>query len=312
MTTDLTRAAGGERTAVPDPAFAAIPRLARLRDALTAAARTPPRRPARWGEPPVFFFDPARQAQLEAARRPVQEPDRFAALSALIAAELTGLFASVEVRRAARAVAGLQQAAAALAPRLPAAKDLAELLTVPDDETVLVIDPANRAGFRLFVRGVADADQFQLLFLDALADDGLLPGPRLPIRFGAACRDADPVTPAGVPMVAESRFQFLRPSALRPEGSVPGGFRGSEHWVWGHQPLSSVPRIDGERVLLTCEPAFRRTWEVERRFPAMPADLRLLQVLGPFQVAERLGRIVGRPVPVRVPEPERTRQSRAA
>jgi hypothetical protein len=308
MTTDLPPPA--TRAPAPDPAFAALPRLARLRDAL--AVRTPPPRPARWAEPPVFFFDPARQAQLEAARRPVAEPDRFAALSALIAAELPGLFASVEVRRAARAVAGLWEATAALAPRLPAAKDLADLLAVVDDEPVLVIDPATRTGFRLFVRGVADADQFQLLFLDAVVGEGWLSGPPLPARFRDACRDADPVIPAGVPMVAEVRFQFLRPSAVRPDGSVPGGFRGSDHWLWGHQALSGVPRVDGERVLLLCEPAFRQTWEVERRFPAMPAEVRLLHALSPFQVADRLGRVVGRPVPVRVPEPDRTRRSKAA
>jgi hypothetical protein len=313
MTTDQPLAAGGEPTATPDPAFAALPRLAHLRDALVAAVQTtPPRRPTRWGEPPVFFFDPARQAQLEAAHRSPAGPEQFAELSAAITAELPALFASVEVRRAARTVAGLREAAAALAPQLPAAKDLADLLDVPDDETVLVIDPATRTGFRLFVQGIADADQFQLLLVDAIAAEGLLSGPPLPARFRTACRDADPVIPAGVPMVAESRFQFLRPAALRTDGSVPGGFCGSEHWVWGHQPLSSAPRIDGERVLLLCEPAFRRTWEVERRFPSMPAELRLLQVLGPFQVAERLGRIVGQPVPVRVPEPEQTRPAKAA
>ena len=70
----------------------------------------------------------------------------------------------------------------------------------------LRIDPANRTGFRLFVRGVADADQFQLLFLDAIAGEGWLPGPALPARFRDACRDADPVIPAGVPMVATASF----------------------------------------------------------------------------------------------------------
>lgn len=300
MTTHPTRAAG------PDPAFAARPRLARLRDALAAVRNCPPRRPVRWGEPPVFFFDPARQAELEAARPAPAARDRFDEVSGLIAAELPGLFASVEVRRAARAVAGLREVAAALAPLLPAVKELADLLAVPDDEAVLVLDPANRTGYRLFAHGVADADQFQLLFLDALGDS------RLPARFAAACRDADPVTPAGVPMVAETRFQFLRPSVLRPDGTVPTGFRGSDHWVWGHHPLASVSRIDGERVLLVTEPAFRRTWEVERRFPAMAAEVRLLRVLGPFEVAERLGRIAGRPLPVRSPELERVRPSKAA
>ena len=301
MTTNPPRAA--------DPAFAARPRLARLRDALNHATRTlPHRRPSRWAEPPVFFFCPQRQAELEAARPAKPRHDPFADVAGRIATELPELFASVEVRRAARATAGLQGAAAAMAPHVPAAKDLAELLAVPDDETVLVIDPAARAGWRVLVRGVADADQFHLLLADAVTGDpadGLLPGPPVPARLAAACRDADPLVPAGVPMVAEARFQLVRPSAVRPDGSLPGGFRGSDHWVWGHEPLAAVPRVDGERVVLLGEPAFRRTWEVDRRFPALPAELRLLRVLGPFQVAERLSRLAGRPVPVRVPTPER-------
>ena len=60
------------------------------------------------------------------------------------------------------------------------------------------------------------------------------------------------------------------------------------------------------------EPAFRRTWELERRFPAMAADVRLLRTLGPFQVAERLARLAGRQVPVRTTEPEHVRPAKAA
>jgi hypothetical protein len=218
----------------------------------------------------------------------------------LIAAELPVLFKSVEVRRAARGVLGLSEAAAALAPLLPAAKDLADLLAVPDDEAVLVLDPVAQTGFRLFARGIVDAAQFQLLLLDATA---AYLGQRPPARLVAAYRDADPVSPAGVPMVVEARFQLFKPSAVQLDGSVPAGFTGSDHWLWPQQPLASAPRIEGERVLLLGEPAFQTTWEVDRRFPGMAAELRLLDVLSPFQVAAHLGRLAGRPIPVRVEAP---------
>src|SRR4051812_7703078 len=104
--------------AAPDAAFAARPRLARLSAALARAARA---RPPRWNEPAAFFFDPKRQAELEAARP--APPDRFADLTALVAAELPGLLAAVEVRRVARATAGLTAAARALAPLCPAARE---------------------------------------------------------------------------------------------------------------------------------------------------------------------------------------------
>lgn len=306
-------AAGGLAPA-PDPAFAARHRLVRLGEALRSAAREPLPRRNRWGEPAVFFFDPARQAEFEATRPRTPEPESHPIVR-MSAAELPELCRSVEVRRVARAIPGLCEAAAALAPRLPAAKDFADLLAVPDDESILVLHPALRAGYRLLVRGIADMNQFHLLLLAAITGDpadGLLPGPSPSPRLLAACGDPDPALPAGVPLVVGGRFQLFRPGAVQPDGSVPPGFRGCDHWLWGWEALAAVPRVDGERVVVLGEPAFRATWEIERRFPGMAAEVQLLDVLSPFQVADRLGRLAGRPVPVRVVEESREGLAKAA
>ncbi|MBX9627297.1 MAG: hypothetical protein K2X82_26075 [Gemmataceae bacterium] len=262
----------------PDPAFAARPRLARLGDALRAAVVPRPRT----ADAPVFFFDPARQAELLAARPPAPPPDPHP-VAALIAAELSALFASAEVRRVARAVPGLRAAAVALASVVPAAKDLADLLAVPDDEAVVVLDPAARTGWRLVVSGVADVGQFHRLLIDA----------------------------AGLPPTAAEPYQFFRPAALRSDGTLPTGFDGCRHWLWGHEPLAAVPLVDGERVIVAGEPAYRRAWEDEPRFPDMPAAVELDRVLSPFQVADRLAGLIGQPVPVRPAAPARKR-ARAA
>ena len=279
-----------------DAAYAARPRLLQLRDALRAAFREQPRRSA-WGEPAVFFFDRTRQRELEAVR-PAKSTGQPRPLAEAIHREIAALCESVEVRRTARAIAGFREAASLL----PAAKPLVELLDLPDDETVLVLHPGLRLGYRIHVRGVADANQFQVLALSALAEeieDGIVPASMLPSRFASACRDADPAIPAGVPMVAELPFQLLRPGAVRLDGTVAEGFGSCEHWLWGWEPLANAPRVDGERVVVLGTRGYRTMWEVERRFPALAAESELLQVLSPFQVAERLGRLVGRPVPVR-------------
>src|SRR5262245_21152659 len=281
----------------PDSGYDALGWFTQLRDRLAAAI--PRRTRARWKEPPVFFFDRRRQAELEAARpAPPADADPFAELSALIAAELPALYSSVEVRRVARAVDGLRQAAEALAPGCAVAQDLADLLAVPDDEVFLVLHPARRAGWRLAVRGVADVGQFHLLMADAVTGDstGFLTGPPVPERFVAACRDVNPVVPAGVPMVAEARFQMYAPQALAPDGTLPAGFGGCEHWLWPAAPLARVSRVDGERVVLLGPPAFAAKWDMARRFPALPAELRLVEALSPFRVAERLTRLTGHPV----------------
>jgi hypothetical protein len=287
----------------PDAGYDALPRLARLAADLMIAAA--PQAASRWKEPPVFFFERRRQVEYEAARPPIPQPDPFAELSTRIAAELPGLCDSVTIRQVARGVAGLRPAAAALASRCPAAKDLAELLAIPDDEVITVLHPAMRFGFRMIVRGIADIGQFHILLAEAMSDAEA--GPMVPARFVAACRDADPTAAAGVPMIAEARFLMYKTAALRSDGSLPAGFGGSDHWLWPNMPLANVPRIDGERVVLLGAPAYRQTFEVSRRFPALAAELQMLESLNPFRTAERLSKITGKPVsPAVQREPEMT------
>ena len=193
---------------------------------------------------------------------------------------------------------GYAAAAEALAPVCPAAKELADLLAVPDDEVFLVLHPRPRPGSAL----LRPRRRGRRPVPPAAGGRGRrrrAPGARdRRARFVAACRDADPVVPAGVPMVAEARFQFVRPSATAARRSVPAGFRGCDHWLWPNAPLAAVPRIDGERVVLLGEPAFRRRG---RSTPVPGAAGRGATARGaqPVPVAERLGRLAGRPVPVR-------------
>jgi hypothetical protein len=289
-------------TSMPDPGYEALSRLSHLRDRLVAALAAG--KPGRWKEPPVFFFDPRRQAEFEAVWRSSPD-DPFADVSTAIADELPTLFASVEVRRVARAINGLRNVAAAIAPMCRAARDLADLLAIPDDEVVVVLHPARRAGFRLAIRGVADVGQFHILMVDALSGDsasGLLAERPFATRFTAACRDVNPATPAGVPMVASARFHLYTPAALQPDGTLPPGMGGCQHWLWPTMPLASVPRVHGERIVLIGPPAFAMTWDVSRRFPAVAAETRLVETLSPFRVAERLARLTGHPV---APTPQR-------
>ena len=252
--------------AAPDSAFAARSRLARLRDALTRAAKT--LRPARWNEPAVFFFDRKRQAELDAVR-PVL-PGPFPELTSLIGAELPAIVAAVDVRRVARATDGLLSAARALASRCPAARDLADLLTAPDDEVFLALAPADRAGVRLHLRGAVDVAQLHRLLAPALGS-------------------------------AEIHFQLFAPTALRPDGTLPTGFAGCEHWLWPTQPLAAIPRIGGERVVLVGPAVVRAAPDIEPRFPGLAVECETVQTLNAFQTADALSRLCGCPVPVQAP-----------
>ncbi len=275
----------------PDSGYEALSRLSRLRDFLVTIPLTPRNR---WKVPPLFFFDTRHKITC-----PTQQPSPYGAAEEQIAAELPLLCNSVEVRRVARTIEGLSNAAVAIAPMCAAAKSLVELLAIPDDEVILVLHPESRTGFRMAVRGVADVGQFHVLMAAAISENPSMDfhkGQAVPDRFVVACRNGGPPIPAGIPMVMEARFQFYTPAAIRTDGTLPTEFAGSDHWLWPAALLSAVPRIDGERVVLLGPPAFRAKWDVSLRFQGMPADLRAIESLGSFRVAERLSRLTGKPV----------------
>jgi hypothetical protein len=260
MIDSFPRRAGAPVSAAPDPAapdraFAARSDLARLRDGLVRAARE---RPSRWGEPAAFFFDAKRQAELVAARSPRPEP--HVELTAHIRDRMPDLIESVEVRRVARATAGLRAAADALAPRLPAARDLSELLAVPDDEVFLAVAPEGRVGVRLHVRGAARvADLHSLL----------------------------------APVFGYEPLQLFRPAAVQPDGTLPAGVAGCGHWLWPTQPLAAVPRVGGERVVIVGPAAVTSAPDAEPRFPGLVVECELVQTLSVGQVAAALERLCG-------------------
>ncbi len=293
----------------PDDGYVAIRRLTALATEL-AAVETPTS--SRWKSPPLFFYDRQREAQRKASQPPSTDP--FAAISARIASELPALCRSVEVRRVARTVVGLHESARALAPVCDAARDLAELLAVPDDEVILVLQPEQRTGYRLSVRGIATVGQFYVLLASAIggnADSGLPAGPPILERFISACRNRGPVVPAGVPMEMEARFQLYSPAAIRADGTLPAGFTGCVHWLWAHTPLAAIPRVSGERTVLLGPSPYRARWEVGPRFSGLAADLEVIEKLGRFRVAEKLSQLTGSPVSP-VPHSERIQPLREA
>jgi len=269
---------------LPDVAVAALPLFARLRDGLQALNR--PAAKSRWNVPPLFFFDRARESA-RGAKSTANHRD----LDDMLADALSLVTASTEARRAARSTTGLKLAAAA-AP-LKAARELASLLAVADDEILRVLHPAARTGFRILVRGIADLAQFHALLADEITGDpnrGKLPGSRPDSRVLAAFRNGDPDPEAAT---FPARFQFYRPEALRPDGTLPNGFAGSRHWLWGPESLSVIPRVNGERLLLIGEPVFPARWVTGRKFSGLPGELELVEVLSTTLVNETVTRLTG-------------------
>lgn len=279
-----------------DPGYAAHGLLTRLRDALAASARLigecrkrHARTTGRWGVPALFFFDTPTtepgtfpQPHLDAlAPKMPAEVKAWESLPDLLDDALTLLPAVVGVRRTARAIDGLKERAAELADVLPAAKELCDFLAVPDDQVVLAIHPASRTGVRVVMRGIAEVHQLHVL----LANEWT--GPQPDARIVDACRDSRPDPDASVFL---ARWQLFHPSALRPDGTLPRGFGGSDSWVWGERSPTVLPLVKGERVVLLGEPTYRAGWEVARKFPRMNGELELTERLSVSAVTEWLAK----------------------
>lgn len=276
----------------PDAAFACLPKLERLAGVLAALAKIPTPKSA---EPPLFFFRPHGPAEWHLDD--IRDIDPALArvgreLFAMVGDVLPELCREAKVRHAARAIRGLVESATRLESRHPAAAELAAVLRVADDVVVRAIHPGARVGFRLLARGIADVAQFHVLLANAVA--GILPGPRPNADAVAAYSRGWRGT--GEPPIASARFQFFDLAGLRADGSLASGFAGSDHWIWGHEPLAKLPAIDGERIVLLGEPAYPAEWEAIRTAAGVSADVECLEVMSANSVDAWLAARIGRPV----------------
>lgn len=294
--------AGPHPAPVPNPltpGYSGLLSLLPIRDELVLAARFQnalmAARPA--GEPPLFFFhsntskkptqnhapirivNPDAAAMARIARSMEKEYRSWMGLPQRLPALYTRLISSSTDRRIARSLPGFTELLAALSTANGECRRILRLLAVADDEVVLAIHPALCAGVRILLNGVADVHHLHVLIAAAISgdpEDDLLPGVRPDPRVVAAYRG---YPPSQSTLAAEAIFQLYRLSALRPDGTLPTGFAGSDHWIAGESPPTQIPAERGERVILLGEPAFPAAWDVEPMFPGLASTSERIEVL---------------------------------
>ncbi|CAN5605376.1 hypothetical protein BH11PLA2_BH11PLA2_06290 [soil metagenome] len=232
-------------------------------------------------EPRLFFFDepdsvtPVPLADRAAAGRVARQRSNlamaWAELTDHIDDAFTVLAASADLRHLARAMPGLQAQLKLLGSNHAKCLALGELLEVADDEVVTVHFPRHRSTYCVRVSGIADVSQFHILLADVIPFVRR-PDPRLvdAYRFEAVDHERDTATAV---------FQFYRPEALQADGALPESFSSSEHWVWGHEKLNSLPIVDRCRVLYADNAVYARQWVVGRKFASVAGELEVLEVI---------------------------------
>ncbi len=192
-----------------------------------------------------------------------------------------------EARRDTKLVADLQQ----LGPLHRRARYLGNLLRVVDNEEVLVLHPEAGRGYRLRLRGVGDNFQLHTLLADVLLGDpdkGFLSGPRPDPRVVAAARNRVADRSVGV---AVGSFHLVDWHGLQADGTLCDPATNPACWIAGEAIPADIPLFEGTRVLLLGPPVIPQTWDANRTFEGMEADVQLVEVLNPAAVRDWLGRI---------------------
>ena len=224
-----------------------------------------------------------------------EEAAAFSALEPFGLGTIAMLSFSKEARRRARQRPELLEGSDRLADYHPRAAFLHDMLLVLDDEPLLVLHPGFRKGYRVRISGVADNFQLHTLLAGALVGrDGKIPGHRPDPRAFAAALDR-PVDPEMD--YAEGVFNLWNWPALQPDLTLPEGMAGTEWWVWNEGRPADILPFEGLRVVLLGPPPYMRTWNAGRRFPNMPAEIRVEQTLEPDEVEQWLTRLANAPRP---------------
>lgn len=224
----------------------------------------------------------------------------FASLEWLSTAALAVLSRSKALRKQVQADTPLTQAIARFAELGMELPCFYEMLSLLDDEQLIVLHPALARGYAIRIAGIGNNFQLHTLLADALIgnfEQGWLPGERPSPDVAALAKDAPIRNPDELPP-AYGAFNLWNWTGLRADGTFPEGqAAGKEHWIWNEGVPADIVPFQGTRVILLGPPPYARSWGSGRLFPAMVGELEVLRHLSPAEVRDWLDRLAAAPKP---------------
>lgn len=162
------------------------------------------------------------------------------------------------------------------------------LLSVLDDEQLLVIDPSTSRGFDVRIKGVGDNFQLHLLLAAELYGGGHLDGDDPPEpEVVAAMQGSGPVS---VDDFVVGYWNLYNWCGLSPDGELPDGYfdQGQRYWIWNEGVPADILTLKDRRIVLLGPSPFVRPWQPTRLFDQLEASLVVERELAPEVVEEWL------------------------
>jgi hypothetical protein len=209
------------------------------------------------------------------------------ALNPICLGSLAILSRCAESREIVRAQPRLELRAHALAPIFRAARLIWVLLSVLEDEELLVLDAAAQRGWRVRLSGVADNRQLHLLLAGALGGEHVRPSSA---AIGAATNGVAPREPIQV----QNAWTLFQWHALQSDGSLPtnrDAIDAASELVSCLGLPAQIESFEGIRTLLLGPALEDVTWNAGRLFHELHATLTVEETLSPAAVEGRLARM---------------------
>jgi hypothetical protein len=171
------------------------------------------------------------------------------------------------------------------------------LLTVLDDEPLLVFHVPARRGFRTRISGISSNFQLHTLLADALIGrsrgrlaflrpKNALGGPAPHPDVVAVCDGSGPQT---IDRPSDGVWNMYQWRAIAPDATLPEHVD-SKFWVWGEGIPADIEYFEDTRVLLLGPPAYARQWNTGREFAALRASVEIEATLSQEETEKWLHR----------------------
>lgn len=215
-------------------------------------------------------------------------PEEYAAWEALSTFWRPGV-AVYSVSAEARAGAhSLRDPANRIAEHHEAGHWLGMLLSVLEDEPILVIEPASSQGILGRISGVVDNFQLNVLLMDAFPPAS---SRRVPQRVAEVARGEGPQQTEDIVTGAWNLYnwQAIQSDFTLPE---PKNFDERETWIWNEGAPEDIAVFEGRRAILLGPPSYERNWRCQRMFDKLGGELVCERTLDRDEVRQWLQRMI--------------------
>ena len=165
------------------------------------------------------------------------------------------------------------------------------MLTVSENEPIVVIDPQATAGILGRISGVVDNFQLNVLLMDGFPKSGLFARRRVPRRVAEIARGNGPQQSNDIVTGVWNMYtwQAIESALTLPDAGDQGS---SDFWIWNEGIPEDIPVFEGHRVILLGPASYPRSWQSQRMFNNLQASLEIEQKLTKDEIHNWLKQMV--------------------